>query len=587
MNDTYDIIIAGSGFTGSTLALVLGRLGMRVLVLEKRAHPRFALGEVTIPAGSDTVMRLAIDYDIPELAKLIDYFGLQELDCASYPKHTLYYAVHRQGAELEARDEFIAETLPLPFGPDVQHKRADTDAVLAQCLPSYGVDYLDHTEIVDFEYSGSIARLTIRSSGGERELRGKYVVDASGRGSFFARHFELRDARPRMHSDTRAIFGHFTGVADLDELIPANPDHRFKRKSGTMHHCFPGGWMWVIPFNDGVTSVGLVLDRNTYPENERSTPEEELRHIAARFPTIARHISAATAVTQVTRTGRLQYSSRTILGDGFILTPPAAGFVSPYASPGIAQSMSFIARLVPLLEAAWRADDYRKDRFTAIEQAVLTEFTHLDQLISGTYASFRHPDLFKVFLRTLIVGAALEYVARVLCGPYEVAEPTYLFGAGFGEFAAAVAAMSERVRQNHEDDAELARQLHRMYAAMETVVFCPSGLCLQGDWGTGASRGAALWLNVLGLEQVLEEYLARYPALNTPENNARVGKWVAEAEERNTHQIGRYHRDPDFREQYRFITGLQAPGFDYLAYFGLAAALTDERAQSGQAPARR
>ena len=50
MSDSqYDVIILGSGIGGSTLAAILARDGFRVLMIEKARHPRFALGESTLP----------------------------------------------------------------------------------------------------------------------------------------------------------------------------------------------------------------------------------------------------------------------------------------------------------------------------------------------------------------------------------------------------------------------------------------------------------------------------------------------------------------------------------------------------------
>lgn len=55
----YDVAIIGIG--GSTLAVVLARQGLRVIVFEAGAHPRFTIGESMILETSE-VMRALAEY---------------------------------------------------------------------------------------------------------------------------------------------------------------------------------------------------------------------------------------------------------------------------------------------------------------------------------------------------------------------------------------------------------------------------------------------------------------------------------------------------------------------------------------------
>ena len=52
LSATYDIAIVGSGFAGSLLAMIARRCGRSVLLLEKGAHPRFAIGESSVPLAN-------------------------------------------------------------------------------------------------------------------------------------------------------------------------------------------------------------------------------------------------------------------------------------------------------------------------------------------------------------------------------------------------------------------------------------------------------------------------------------------------------------------------------------------------------
>ena len=78
----YDIAIIGSGIGGSTLAAVLARQRLKVIVFEAGVHPKFAIGESMILETSEIMRALAEFYDVPELAyysseNYVNFIGTQ------------------------------------------------------------------------------------------------------------------------------------------------------------------------------------------------------------------------------------------------------------------------------------------------------------------------------------------------------------------------------------------------------------------------------------------------------------------------------------------------------------------------------
>jgi tetracycline 7-halogenase / FADH2 O2-dependent halogenase len=49
MKSDFDLVIIGSGFSGSLLAMIARRAGRSVMLLDRSSHPRFAIGESTSP----------------------------------------------------------------------------------------------------------------------------------------------------------------------------------------------------------------------------------------------------------------------------------------------------------------------------------------------------------------------------------------------------------------------------------------------------------------------------------------------------------------------------------------------------------
>jgi FADH2 O2-dependent halogenase len=199
------------------------------------------------------------------------------------------------------------------------------------------------------------------------------------------------------------------------------------RDTGTIHHCFEGGWIWVIRFDSAVVSVGLVLDRDVYPDNDRPA-EEELRSFLARFPTVAAHLGGAVPVRPLVKTGRVNFSSRSTVGDRFILTPHAAGFVDALFSSGINLTQSWIARFVPLMERAVADDDFAVERFAPLDRVYQEELDTVDTIVHGMFKSFGNFDVFKQYWRTWVYGSLAQDCSRVAYDPSSCDGPTCLFG---------------------------------------------------------------------------------------------------------------------------------------------------------------
>src|SRR5258706_15681131 len=70
MSDSYDLAVIGSGFAGSLMAMIARRLGCSVVLLERGAHPRFAIGESSTPLANLLLAELAHRYDLPRIAPL-------------------------------------------------------------------------------------------------------------------------------------------------------------------------------------------------------------------------------------------------------------------------------------------------------------------------------------------------------------------------------------------------------------------------------------------------------------------------------------------------------------------------------------
>src|SRR5687767_9015373 len=102
-----DVIIIGSGFAGSIMAMILRRLGKGVLILEKGKHPRFAIGESSTPLTNLLLEELARKYDLPELATFSKWGTWQaahpEIACGLKRGFTFYKHAWNRPVDFEDR----------------------------------------------------------------------------------------------------------------------------------------------------------------------------------------------------------------------------------------------------------------------------------------------------------------------------------------------------------------------------------------------------------------------------------------------------------------------------------------------------
>jgi flavin-dependent dehydrogenase len=153
-------------------------------------------------------------------------------------------------------------------------------------------------------------------------IRAHYIVDASGRTSVLGRQFKLKKTYD--HLQKLSIFAHYDRVwrpegidGTLTVLVRATDR-----------------WFWLIPLSSNRTSVGVVLDSQTFRES-KLTPEDFLKQALAEQPTIARRMRNARQASKVYVEADFSYRSSHLYGERWLLAGDAAGFIDPIFSSGV------------------------------------------------------------------------------------------------------------------------------------------------------------------------------------------------------------------------------------------------------------
>ncbi|MEE9337732.1 MAG: NAD(P)/FAD-dependent oxidoreductase [Methylococcaceae bacterium] len=410
MKQKYDIAIIGSGIAGSCLATILAKQGKRVIVFEAKNHPRFAIGESMILEASETLRAMAQFYEIPELAYYSSENYMPLIGTSHGVKRHFSFLHHSEGKYQNKQKAFQAVIPNQPHGHELHLFRQDSDQFMVATAISYGAKVYQDTAVSDIDITSEV--VNIKTSAGD--FSADYIVDAGGFKSILAEKFQLRDYDLKTHS--RTIFTHMVNVPDYHQTGLSQQEYGFPFSvaEGTLHHIFEGGWLWVIPFNNHqkstnpLCSVGLQLDTRHYPEDKTLSAKEEFCAFVSRFPDLKKQLENTKAVRSWTRTGRIQYTSKQVVGERFALLAHAAGFIDPLFSKGMYVSFNSVSTLVHLILT--NEGDFSAETFKPYEQQTLAFVQSHDRLVANSYKSFTNHKLWSVYKVLWLLGAYTEFV---------------------------------------------------------------------------------------------------------------------------------------------------------------------------------
>lgn len=404
--------------------MIARRLGHSVVLIEKGSHPRVVIGESSTPLSNLLLDELATRYDLLTLRPLAKWGSWQ----LAYPgvacglKRGFTFHHHVLGAaaspDPERRDQLLVAASPRDAIADTHWYRAEFDHLLVREAQKLGVDYVDGVALCRFTENAEDVTLGGQKNGHDVTFRARFVVDATGPRGFLHRALQLRERELPNFPLTQALYSHFSDVRRLAETrhsrTPEEPPYPID--DAAMHHVFDGGWVWVLRFNNGITSAGVVATDELAGRLRLSDGEPAWQRLMTLIPALQEQFGAAKTELPFTHMPRVGFRSAQIVGSRWALLPSAVGFVDPLLSTGFPLTLLGVARLAEILEEHWETKEF-SSQLQIYADRTDRALAATAQLIGSLYATMGNFLVFTALSLLYFAAASYSEAARRLGRP--------------------------------------------------------------------------------------------------------------------------------------------------------------------------
>ncbi|SFS71382.1 NAD(P)/FAD-dependent oxidoreductase [Sphingobacterium wenxiniae] len=305
--EEVDILIIGAGPSGCVAAGYLQQKDVKIKVIEKSKFPRLVVGESLIPRVMD-------HFDEAGLLPALQAQGFQ-------PKPGARFIRGEVISIFDFSDKF-GEGWDWTW----QIPRADFDYTMTQELQRKGVDISFETALIGIQFNGTTSLSTIADKNGHQStIKAQFVIDCSGYGRVLPRLLHLD--KPSKLNPHSAIFSH---VRDI------NRPEGIEGTQISFDVLDTEVWLWVIPFSNGKTSLGIVADTDFIEKLKGDGGTKEALQKAIQLSDFyVNRFANTTFEFEPIHLKNYSAAVTQMFGDGYAVTGNSNEFLDPVFSSGV------------------------------------------------------------------------------------------------------------------------------------------------------------------------------------------------------------------------------------------------------------
>lgn len=375
-----DVLIIGGGPSGAASASMLRKEGLDVTVVEKSKFPRFVIGESLLPLCMDLL-------DEADLLEAVKKKNFQK-------KHGAAFIKGNATCDFDFSEQFSDN-----WTWTWQVQRSEFDKTLIDEVEKKGATVLFESTVETVEFKSDKVFTSVSSNNGNTIFESKYIIDSSGYGRVLPR---LLDLEKPSTLPSRSAF--FTQIKDVNR-----PEGKDSNRIQVIV-INEGVWVWMIPLENGITSVGFVgdIDINEGALNN----EQEFRDAIDSNAVLKERFGGLEYVFEPKKVIGYSSAVKQFYGERYVLTGNSTEFLDPIFSSGVtfALASGVLAAKLIVRELKNERVDWESEYVDVIQTGVAVFRSYIDAWYDGTLQTVFFSEGINPEIKKMICSVLAGYV---------------------------------------------------------------------------------------------------------------------------------------------------------------------------------